>query len=73
MRVLLALLAVIVLLAGPALGERLGLPQYAAGALGIVPAMFLVFPITMPRAPLLARIVLVIVAALVVLGIQWLL
>jgi hypothetical protein len=72
MRVLFAIVALVVLFAGSALGEHLGLPQYAASALGIVPAMFLVVPITMPRAPLSARILAVAVAALVVLGVQWL-
>jgi hypothetical protein len=71
MRVLLAILALVVLFAGPALGGQLGLPPFAASMLGIVPAMFLVFPVTMPRAPFLARILAVVVAALVILAIQW--
>jgi hypothetical protein len=35
--------------------------------------MILIFPITMPRAPVPARMLVVVVAALVVSGILWLL
>jgi hypothetical protein len=73
MRVLLVLAALACVVLGPLAGEQLGSSRFVAAAFGIVPALALLTPLTMPRASITVRLLVVVIITIVAFGIHWLL